>query len=56
MQVEQEDAKVVKVEQVVSEDMRSLEILNTVAQKLVNGALLEKVLDGNNLLPPRGLL
>src|ERR1019366_6622421 len=54
VQVEQEDAKVVKVEQVVSEDMRSLEILNTVAQKLINGALLEKVLDANHLLPPEG--
>jgi capsular exopolysaccharide synthesis family protein len=54
VQVEQEDAKVVKVEQVVSEDMRSLEILNTVAQKLCNGALLEKVLDENNLLPAKG--
>ena len=54
VQVQQEDAKVVKVEQVVSEDMRSLEILNTVAQKLVNTALLEKVLDANNLLPPIG--
>lgn len=54
IQVEQEDAKVVKVEQVVSEDMRSLEILNTVAQKLVNGTLLAKVLDANNLLPAVG--
>ena len=54
VQVQQEDAKVVKVEQVVSEDMRSLEILNTVAQKLCNTALLEKVLDANNLLPPEG--
>ena len=56
VQVEQEDAKVVKVEQVVSEDMRSLEILNTVAQKLVNGALLERVLDTNNLLPAEGVV
>ena len=54
VQVEQEDAKVVKVEQVVSEDMRTLETLNTVAQKLSNLALLEKVLDANNLLPPKG--
>ena len=56
VQVEQEDAKVVKVEQVVSEDMRSLEVLNTVAQKLVNGALLERVLDTNNLLPAEGVV
>ncbi len=54
VQVEQEDAKVVKAEQVVSEDMRSLEILNTVAQKLCNSALVEKVLEENNLLPPAG--
>src|ERR1039458_7339866 len=54
VQVEQEDAKVVKVEKVVSEDMRSLEILNTVAQKLCNGSLVEKVLAVNNLLPPEG--
>ena len=54
VQVEQEDAKVVNVQSVVSEDMKSLEILNTVAEKLVNGALLEKVLDANNLLPAEG--
>ena len=54
VQVEQEDAKVVNVQSVVSEDMKSLEILNTVAQKLVNGALLEQVLDANNLLPAEG--
>src|ERR1039458_3952442 len=54
VQVEQEEAKVVKVEQVVSEDMRTLETLNTVAQKLSNVALMEKVLDANNLLPPKG--
>src|ERR1700743_2604757 len=34
VQVEQEDAKVVKAEQVVSEDMRGLDIMNTVAQKM----------------------
>jgi len=55
VQVEQEDAKVVKAEQVVSEDMRGLEVLNTVAQKLCNTALLEQVLDTNRLLPPDGV-
>jgi len=52
VQVEQEDAKVVKAEQVVSEDMRGLEVLNTVAQKLSNPSLLERVLETNHMLPP----
>ncbi len=56
IQVEQEDARVVKSEQVVSEDMRGLEILNTVAQKLCNDALLQQVLETNHLLPPDGAL
>jgi polysaccharide biosynthesis transport protein len=51
VQVEQEDRKVVKAEQVVSEDMRGLEILNTIAQKLCNTYLLEQVLATNHLLP-----
>lgn len=55
VQVEQEDAKVVKAEQVVSEDMRGLDILNTVAQKLCNAALLRQVLETNHLLPPEGM-
>ena len=55
VQVEQEDAKVVKAEQVVSEDMRGLDILNTVAQKLCNTALLQQVLETNHLLPPEGV-
>jgi capsular exopolysaccharide synthesis family protein len=54
VEVEQEDAKVVKSEQVVSEDMRALDILNTVAQKLCNTALLQQVLETNHLLPPAG--
>jgi capsular exopolysaccharide synthesis family protein len=56
VQVEQEDAKVVKAEQVVSEDMRGLDILNTVAQKLNNPGLLQTVLEKNNLLPAEGML
>jgi polysaccharide biosynthesis transport protein len=54
VQVEQEDAKIVKAEQVVNEDMRSLDILNTVAQKLCNTGLLQQVLETNHLLPPEG--
>ena len=54
VQVEQADAKVVKAEQVVSEDMRGLDILNTVAQKLGNTALLQQVLETNHLLPSEG--
>jgi uncharacterized protein involved in exopolysaccharide biosynthesis len=56
VQVEQEDAKVVKAEQVVSEDMRGLDILNTVAQKLCNPGLLQTVLEKNDLLPPEGMV
>jgi polysaccharide biosynthesis transport protein len=55
VQVEQEDAKVVKAESVVSEDMRGLDILNTVAEKLCNTALLQQVLETNHLLPPEGI-
>ena len=54
VQVEQEDAKIVKAEQVVSEDMRGLDVLNTVAQKMCNAALLQQVLETNHLLPPDG--
>jgi capsular exopolysaccharide synthesis family protein len=54
VQVEQEDAKVVKAEQVVSEDLRGLETMNTVAQKMANPALIEEVLDANHLLPAGG--
>jgi len=56
VEVEQEDAKVVKAEQVVSEDMRGLDILNTVAQKLENAALLQQVLETNHLLPPEEMV
>jgi capsular exopolysaccharide synthesis family protein len=54
VQVEQEDAKVVKSEQVVSEDMRGLDIMNTVAQKMCNGALLLQVLESNGLMSADG--
>jgi succinoglycan biosynthesis transport protein ExoP len=52
VQVQQEDAKIVKSDQVVTEDLRGLDILNTVAEKLRNAALLEQVLVTNNLLQP----
>jgi capsular exopolysaccharide synthesis family protein len=55
VQVEQEDAKVVKAEQVVSEDMRGLDVLNTVAQKMGNSHLLEQVLETNHLMPPENV-
>ena len=54
VQVEQADPKVVKAEQVVSEDMHELDSLNTVAEKLCNTALLQQVLVANHLLPPEG--
>ena len=44
-----------KPSQVVSEDMRGLDVLNTVAQKLCNTALLQQVLETNRLLPPEGV-
>lgn len=56
VQVEQEDAKVVKAEQVVNEDMRGLDVLNTVAQKLCNASLLQQVLETNHMLPPEGIV
>ena len=55
VEVEQKDANVVNAEQVVSEDMSGSDILNTVADKLHNPTLLEKVLEANHLLPPEGM-
>ncbi len=54
VQVEQEEQKVVKVEQVRSEDLRTLDMMNTIAQKLCSPALVEQVLQTNNLLPAAG--
>jgi len=54
VQVEQEDAKIVKTQSVVSEDYRGLDILNTVAQKMGSAALLQLALETNHLLPPEG--
>ena len=54
IQVEQEDAKIVTADQVVSEDMRGLDILNTVAQRLKGTALLQQVLETNTCCRPSG--
>ena len=54
LQVEQEEQKVVKVEQVLKEDLRGLEILNTIAQKLRGRALMERALVAKNILPAEG--
>lgn len=54
VQVEQEDAKVVKSEQVVSEDMHGQDIMNTVAQKMRNDGLLLQVLETNRLMSEDG--
>jgi succinoglycan biosynthesis transport protein ExoP len=49
VQVEQEEQRVVKIEQVIKEDLRSLETLNTIVQKLRSRALLERVMDRRQL-------
>jgi polysaccharide biosynthesis transport protein len=54
VQVEQHEAKIVKADEVVSEDTRELDALNTIAQKLCNPSLLQEVLDANHLLPAAG--
>src|SRR2546425_724614 len=51
LQVEQEEQKVVKVEQVLKEDLRGLEILNTIAQKLRGRTLMERALVAKKILP-----
>ena len=54
VQVEQEEQKVVNVEQVLKEDLRSLDLLNTIAQKFQSRPLLETVLEQNGLLASAG--
>jgi polysaccharide biosynthesis transport protein len=49
VQVEQEEQRVVKIEQVVKEDLRTLEIMNTIVQKLSSQPLLQRVLETNGL-------
>jgi len=47
--VEREEAKVVDIQRIQPEDFQSLESLKTVEQTLQNKALLERVIDANNL-------
>jgi len=49
LQVEQEVQRVVKIEQVVNEDLRGKEMLNTIAQKFCSRPLLERVVETNML-------
>lgn len=49
VQVESQEQKVIKVEQVMQEDLRSLEVLNTMVQKLRSRPLLAAVLETNRL-------
>src|ERR1035438_23899 len=49
VQVEQEAQRLVKIEQAVKEDLRALEIMNTIVQKLSSQPLLERVLETNDL-------
>jgi capsular exopolysaccharide synthesis family protein len=53
VQVEEQDAKVA-VENVVSDNLQDVDVINTVAQKFSDSGLLEKVLVANNLLPSQG--
>ncbi len=49
LQVEQEEQKVINIQQVQSEDLQSQEFLRTVEQTLQSRALLDRVLRSNNL-------
>ena len=49
VQVEQEEQRLIKIEQVVKEDLRTLEIMNTIVQKLSSQPLLQRVLETNGL-------
>src|ERR1035437_3203906 len=49
VQVEQEAQRLVTIEQAVKEDLRALEIMNTIVQKLSSQPLLERVLETNDL-------
>lgn len=49
VQVEQQEQKVVKIEQVVQEDLRSLDAINTIVQKLCSRPLLARVIQTNQL-------
>jgi capsular exopolysaccharide synthesis family protein len=52
VQVEQEEQHPLKIEQLGKEDLRALEIMNTIVQKLSSRPLLERVLVTNGLANP----
>ena len=49
LQVEQNEQKILKIENIQQDDAHSLEFLKTVEQTLQNRAMIERVLDKNNL-------
>jgi succinoglycan biosynthesis transport protein ExoP len=49
VQVEQQEQKVMKIEAVMQEDLRSEQVLNTIVQKLRSRPLLAQVLESNRL-------
>lgn len=56
VQVEQEEQRVVKIEQVLKEDLRTQETMNTIVQKLRSQPLLERVLASNGVNTASALL
>src|ERR1051325_1504671 len=50
LQVEQEEARVMKIEKVQAEDLRWPDILKTIEQTLQSRSLFERVVDTNNLV------
>jgi polysaccharide biosynthesis transport protein len=52
VQVQQQDAKILNADQVVTEDLQEMDVLDTIVAKLSDPALLEKVLLTNNLIAP----
>ena len=49
LEVQQQEEKIIKTDRGLSEDLRSLDILQTIAQELKSRAMLERVIDTNNL-------
>jgi capsular exopolysaccharide synthesis family protein len=56
VQVEQEAQRVVKVEQIVKEDLKTTEVLNTIVQKLHSQPLQQRVLEANGITNLASLL
>lgn len=50
LQVEQEEQKVVKIEKIQTEDLRSLDVLRTIEHTLRSRSNLERVVETNNLM------